>query len=294
MKTLFSVLLLWPITLLAQSPFDGTWVAKLDSIHFPKRPEVYSLQNGIYECASCVPRIRVKADGKDYPVAGSPYFSTVAVQVIDHNSIQVTEKQGSSTVYSEIDAISPDGNTLIQRISDSAAPNGQPITAEETCKRLSQGPAGSDPISGSWQAERANGISENGISVTYHSTPDGLQASNPNGEGYDAKFDGKEYPIQGDPAHDTVSLKRIHSNTIVETDKEDGEVHYKLLIAVSRDGESMKVTETDKERGTKMTYIMKKKSQWEQPILKGSTSLLNPSVRQSIRGDRTDFLYYGE
>jgi hypothetical protein len=26
MKTLFGVVLLWPITLLAPSPFDGTWV----------------------------------------------------------------------------------------------------------------------------------------------------------------------------------------------------------------------------------------------------------------------------
>ena len=51
------------------------------------------------------------------------------------------------------------------------------------------------------------------------------------------------------------------TNTIVETDKEDGEVHYKLLIAVSRDGKSMKVRETDRERDTKMTYIMEKRSQ---------------------------------
>ena len=149
----------------------------------------------------------------------------------------------------------------MQKISDSAAPNGQPITAEETYKRVSQGPAGSESISGSWQAERLSGISENGITVTYHSTPDGLRASNPNAEGYDAKFDGKEYPIKGNPAHDTVSLKRIHSNSILETDKEDGEVHYVLLIAVSPDGKSMKVTETDRERGTRMTYIMEKKSQ---------------------------------
>ncbi len=39
------------------------------------------------KCTSCVPRISVKADGKDYPVAGSPYFSTVGVQVIDNSSI---------------------------------------------------------------------------------------------------------------------------------------------------------------------------------------------------------------
>ena len=98
MKILVSVLLLWPATLLAQSPFDGTWVAKLDSVHFPKRPEVYSLQNGTYGCTSCVPSFAVKADGRDYPVAGSPYFSTVRVQVIDNFNIQVTEKQGTRTV----------------------------------------------------------------------------------------------------------------------------------------------------------------------------------------------------
>jgi len=260
MRMFFGVLLLWPVTLLAQSPFEGTWVANLNSVHFPKRSEVYSLRNGAYECTSCVPKIRVKADGQDYPVAGSPYFSTLGVRVIDSTSIQVTEKQGARIVYSEIDTVSPDGNTLTQRITDSAPPSGQPISAEETYKRVSQGPAGSVPISGSWQAERANGISENGITVTYHSTPDGLQASNLNGEGYDAKFDGKEYPIQGDPAHGTVSLKSIHSNTILETDKEDGEVHYKLLIAVSPDGQSMKVTEIDKERGIRTTYTMEKQS----------------------------------
>ncbi len=105
------------------------------------------------------------------------------------------------------------------------------------------------------------GTSESGLTVTYHSTSDGLQASNPNGEGYSAKFDGKEYPIQGDPAHDTVALRRINANTIVETDKQEGAVHYMLRMTVSPDGKSMQVTETDNERGTQTTYTLEKKSQ---------------------------------
>jgi hypothetical protein len=32
------VLLLLPTAILAQSPFDGTWIAKLDTIRFPKQP----------------------------------------------------------------------------------------------------------------------------------------------------------------------------------------------------------------------------------------------------------------
>ncbi len=261
MKGFFSLFLLLPAMLLAQSPFDGTWVAKLERAQLPKKPEVYLLQSGVYECSSCVPKIKANADGKDYPIAGSPYFSTVCVRVIDDSSVALTEKQGGKIVYSETDTVSPEGETLLQSVTDSAAPSGQPVTAEETYERMGPRPAGSNAISGSWRAQKVNITSENGITVTYRSTPDGLQASNPGGEGYNAKFDGKDYLIHGDPVHSTVSLRQINATTIVETDKQDGRVHYRVLMAVSPDGTSMKVTETDKERGTKMTYTMEKKTQ---------------------------------
>ncbi len=261
MKILFSLLLLLPATMLAQSPFDGTWVVNLEMAQLPEKPEVYLLQNGIYECSSCVPKIRVNADGKDYPIAGSPYFSTVSIRVIDNNSIELTEKQGSKIVYSETGTVSPDGETLVQQVTDSAAASGLPITAQQTFKRIGIRPSDANAISGTWQAHKVKVTSENGVTVSYHSKPGGLQASNPGGEGYDAKFDGKEYLIRGDPVRSTVSLKQINAHEIVETDKVDGVVHYRLVMAVSPDGKSMKVTETDRERGTKMTYTMEKKSQ---------------------------------
>ncbi|MGA9967809.1 MAG: hypothetical protein WBQ10_21610 [Terriglobales bacterium] len=248
MKSVLWLVLLFPAMLLAQSVFDGTWVAKLDTAKLPKRPEVYLLQNGIYECSSCVPKLKINADGKDYPIAGSPYFSTVSIRVIDDNNIQLTEKQGDKIVYSETDAGSPNGETLLQNVTDSAAPTGQPVTAEESYMRISPGPVGSNLISGSWQAQKIDITSDNGVTVTYRSTAHGLQASNPGGEGYDAKFDGNEYLIHGDPVHSTVSLKQINAHTIVETDKQDGAVHYRLVMAVSPDGKWMKVTETDGER----------------------------------------------
>jgi len=261
MRLLLLAAVLWPSTLLAQSPFDGAWVVKLDSVHVSNRPEDYLLQNGTYECATCVPRLDVKADAKDYPVAGSPYFSHISVRVLDNNSVEITEKKSGKIVYSETDTVSPDGNTLTQKISDSAAPSGQPVTAEETYTRLKQGPAGSNEVSGLWRAESIKNISENGITVTYHSIPGGLQALNPNGEGYSAKFDGKDYPIKGDPAHDTVALKRINARTIEETDKQEGAAHYKLRLVVSPAGRTLRVTETDYERGTRVTYTMEKRAQ---------------------------------
>jgi hypothetical protein len=261
MKAFFITLLLWPAVLVAESPFDGTWVAKLDTIQFPQQPEDYLLQNGDYQCSTCVPRIKVKADGKDYPVAGSPYFSTIAVRVIDANRIEITEKLAGKTVYSETDAVASGGNTLVQRMIDTAAPNGEAMTATETFKRVSASPAGSSLISGLWQVVKIEGASENGMSVTYRSTGDGLEASNPSGEGYSAKFDGKEYPIHGEPAHNTVSLQRIDANTIVETDKQDGVIHYQVRMTLSPDGKSMQVTEVDNERGTQMNYTMEKKKE---------------------------------
>jgi hypothetical protein len=260
-KIVFAVFLLFPAALFAKSPFDGTWVAKMDSVQLPQKPEVYLLQNGMYTCESCVPRIKVKADGNDYHMAGSPYFSMVAVRVVDGNSIEITEKHKDKVVYSEVDTVSPDGGTLTEKITDSAAPNGESVSAEEIFKRISPGVAGADPISGSWQAEQLKNISQNAMTVEYESTADGLKASTPGGEGYMAKFDGKEYPVQGAPAHNMVCLKRIKANTIMETDKLGGRTHYVLRMTVLPDGNTMKVTETDMERGTTTVYTMEKKLQ---------------------------------
>lgn len=259
MKIWFVVLLLFPSVALAQSPFDGTWVAKLDSVQLPQKPEIYLLQNGTYECESCVPKIKVRADGEDHHVAGSPYFSTVAVQVMAGEGVQITEKKSDKVVYAETDSVSPDGNTLTQKIVDTSAANGEALTGEEMFRRVAERPAGADAISGSWQATALKNISENGLTVTYQSTADGLKASTPGGEGYFAKFDGKEYPVEGAPAHNMVCLKRVNKNTLVETDKLAGRIHYTVRMTVLPDGKTMRVTETDMERGTTTVYTMAKK-----------------------------------
>ena len=84
--------------------------------------------------------------------------------------------------------------------------------------------------------------------------------SDQNGNSYDAKFDGKEYPIQGDPGHTMVSLKRTGDRTIEETDKRDGKVVGVSRMTVSKDGKSIQVEYTDKQRGTTTSYTMEKQS----------------------------------
>jgi hypothetical protein len=96
--------------------------------------------------------------------------------------------------------------------------------------------------------------------VTYQGTADGLKMSDPNGNSYDAKFDGKDYPINGDPGHTMVSLKRVGDDTIEETDKRDGKIVGVYRMTVSKDGKSIKAEYTDKQRGTTMAFTMEKQS----------------------------------
>src|SRR5438093_557280 len=53
-----------------------------------------------------------------------------------------------------------------------------------------------------------------------------------------AKFDGKDYPVKGDPDRDTMSLKKIDDNTIEVTNKKDGKVTNAMKIVVAKDGKS--------------------------------------------------------
>jgi hypothetical protein len=84
--------------------------------------------------------------------------------------------------------------------------------------------------------------------------------SDPNGNSYDAKFDGKEYPINGDPGHTMVTLKRIGDDTIEETDKRGGKIVGVYRMTVSADGKTIRAQYTDKQRGTTMTFTMQKQS----------------------------------
>jgi hypothetical protein len=55
---------------------------------------------------------------------------------------------------------------------------------------------------------------------------------------YDAKFDGKDYPVTGLPYSDAVSVKRIDADTIEATMKKGGQVTMTVTTKVSQDGKT--------------------------------------------------------
>jgi hypothetical protein len=257
-KLMFVMTLLASGVLFAQTPFDGTWITKLDTAKFPTKPDKYSLSNNMYECLTCVPKVSVKADGTEQKVTGHPYFDTIAVKVVDASSVEIIQKKDGKVMYTDTATVSSDGNTLDDKFTDTTGT--QPVTGEVTSKRVAAGPSGSHALSGSWRTEKVNTVSDNGLTVTYQGTENGLKMSDQNGNSYDAKFDGKDYPINGDPGHTMVSLKRVGNDTIEETDKRGRKVVGVFRITVSADGKSIAAEYNDKEHGTKTSFTMEKKS----------------------------------
>src|SRR6266404_2116655 len=72
---------------------------------------------------------------------------------------------------------------------------------------------------------------------------DGVGADGkPSHNEWTGKFDGKDYPLTGDPTADTRSYKEIDAHTLELTNKKDGKVVTTGKIAVSADGKTRTVS----------------------------------------------------
>ena len=68
------------------------------------------------------------------------------------------------------------------------------------------------------------------------------------------KFDGKDYPVTGDPTSDARSYKKVDDRTMELTVKKDGKVTVTGRIVVAADGKSRTVTTTSTDAsGKKVT-----------------------------------------
>ena len=256
MKELLALLLFVPATLFAQSPFDGTWVSDLGAAQFSKKPHTYELNKGMYTCSTCVPKISVKADGKDQPVSGSNYFNTVAIREVDANTTEEVDKKDGKTMFKDTLTVSADGKTLTDKYEDDS--EAKPVTGEVIRSRISNGPAGAHAISGSWRTEKVTNVSSNGLTFTMQSTPDGMKGSDNNGASWEVKFDGKDYPIHGDPGNTTISLKKVNDRTMDETDKRNGKIVNTARLTVSGDGKKMTYAGHDVEQDRQYTMVLNK------------------------------------
>jgi len=257
-KRLYFALLfpmLTPVLALAQSRFDGTWKMDLKSMQFPKKPDEFLLQDGMYHCKTCMPPVDIKADGQDQKVTGHPYYDTLSIKVVDNNTIERAQKKDGKLIGTSKETVSPDGNTLTMEFTNMSSPSGEPVRGKFEQTRVAKGPSGAHAISGSWRAEKMESTSENEPSFTLKVQGDTLMCSLSMGPHYSAKLDGTEAPIYGDPGATSVSVKRVDENTLEETDKRDGKVILVQHIRLSADGKTLTVSTEDKLEGTTSQFL---------------------------------------
>ena len=258
MRILISALLLVPAAALASSAFDGTWKGRVDSFKVTGKPDVFVIAAGTYTCTSCIPEIKIKADGADHAVTGHDYYDTVAVKIVDATTVERTNKMAGKVTGTNTVTASADGATLTGKFTDYTGEKTG--TFNYTEKRVAAAPAGAHATSGSWQQNKVSDANDAVTIVTYEMTSDHF-SMHANGQSYDAKFDGKEYPITGDPGHTVVSLKRIDDHTVVETDRRQGKVTDEIRIAASKDGKTVEYTDKDVVRGQTTTFTLEKQKQ---------------------------------
>lgn len=249
------LVLLCPVCAMAQSAFDGTWKIDTSKVQMSKKPDVIVLQGGVYECKTCAPPIKVKADGTDQKVAGHPYFDIMVVQVVDDHTVKETEKKGGKIVATSTTTVSADGKTAHFDFTDSSNTSSDPVTGKGDMKQVAQGPAGAHAISGSWVTSAISGFSDNGLLFTYKEDGGKLSMTTPTGQSYQVKTDGTAGPYNGDPGITTVMVKQVGNKSLVETDLRNGKVIAVVKSTLSADGKSMEMVYDDKLQGRTTSYV---------------------------------------
>jgi hypothetical protein len=122
------------------------------------------------------------------------------------------------------------------------------------------GLAQTDPAVGTWKLNTAKSKYDPGPlprsnTITISAAPNGIHvvakgedaAGKPTSIDYTATFDGKDAPVKGAPAYDTVTLKRVDANSTEQVRKKEGKTVQTMTRKVSADGKTMTVTTRGKD-----------------------------------------------
>ncbi len=245
---------LFPGILFAQSPFDGTWKTNFFESKLSQKPYEFWFNKGMYDCNSCVPKIHIPADGKDQPVTGQTH-DTLSVQVVDPNTLHFIAKKADKTEFESTRTVSPDGKTLT--VSSTNYPPDGSVSPSRNSAASPKGPRAPTlpPVRG---ASATSILGANALISSWKGRDNGISLSTPTGYNWEAKFDGKEYPVKGTYANETVSAKKLNDQAIELTFKRDGKVESTEKLTVSPDGKKMTSVFDNKLTGRVSTYIDEK------------------------------------
>ena len=232
---------------------DGTWKGDVSSVKFEQKPDEYLIQNGKFDCKSCIPPVSIAADGAYHPVTDHAYYDEESVKVVDDKTVQQsTRLKGRETGHASM-TIAPDGKTLTINWTDTSVANAKANTGSLVENRVASGPTGSHALSGSWTPAKIAAVNQEAITLTLKTDADMLHMSAPTGVSYDAKLDGSPTPIKGDPAGATASVKKLSGSSYQETDTAAGKVVNVTTFTLGSDGK-LTILSEDPRNGSKTTW----------------------------------------
>ena len=144
---------------------------KMDTLRFSATPEQYLLEKSIYHCATCAPRVDVKANGTDQRVAGHS-FNTIAIRVVDAHSVNsFRRKTARSRSLLPRSYRRTDGQTITEEFVNTM--ENETVSGKARFTRVSKGPLGSHALSGKWQMQTVKNATHAGTLTTYQSISGG-------------------------------------------------------------------------------------------------------------------------
>jgi hypothetical protein len=250
-------LMIATVPALAQSPFDGTWRLNTNDAQV-NVTEKFLVQGGLFSCAACDPPIKdFKADGQPHKAPGAPYYDTATVRIIDEYTVEFTTTKNGKPAGHTRYTVAHD-NLTAKREENFVSENGQQNQETDLWKRTAAGPPGAHKLSGTWQPVKVESASDSIRDITYKATATGLTMHDGQGDSYEAKFDGQDYPYNGDPGTTSVSLKKIDDHTIEESYKRDGKVITIWRWTIQPGGKTMKLDIDNKMHNTTLNFTATK------------------------------------
>jgi hypothetical protein len=223
----------------AQAVFGGTWRPDPQRPDANEPPDDIELANGTYECRSCKPPYKIKADGTDQPISNNPRYDTLSVSVADAHTVLKRAKKAGMTVVASKTVIAADGKTKAE-VQTVTGVGPHPVEFSMLSARVAAGSPGSHAASGKWRSVEGDLVNHE-EDTSYEITADTLKMTDGMGRSFTAKLDGTDAPYRGDPRFTTVSLKRVDDRTIEETDKNGAQTVLIAHWSVDPDGKTMRV-----------------------------------------------------
>lgn len=245
---LLVALLALPAAAPAASPFDGRWVADLDT-QTGLATDVYLVSGGLYRCDSCTPRRAYAADGRPHPIPGDPQVRWESVRIAGPRTI-VTHIEGPTLSRETTMTVAPDDATATYTSNDRRPGVKGPLHSVYIARRTAPAPDGAHPVSGSWQGLRYVAVPEQVRTTILRVDRTRFVYRHPLGYSFTARLGGGFVRVRG-PYETPVlaAVRRVGARILEETRRSGGRVVLVRTYTLSADGRTLAIASTDPATG---------------------------------------------